>query len=323
MEQEKKTVINLEYTRASSFKRISANLFDFTISIVLGFILLMGTFNIISNNSGFKSIVNTRETILISSELYIKKDSNVNSLKKDLEEDNDLKINEKSYKLNMVLDSFYSNSDFFLEDQGDLIYLKLKNEAKDDKQNLLFDSNLERIYQESDYDEIYLNFYYAAFDSATNYLFQNKEYRDSNNLIIIIVTFSTIGTFLIPFLIFYYLVPLFFTRTHQTFGKLICKIGIIGANGLSITFSRFTLRFLFFYIFELIISIFAFLIPFILSFSMAMISKTHQSLHDYLFTTYVVDVDKKKIYKSLQEYKDSPKKSINLKIEDKSYEPKF
>lgn len=81
------------------------------------------------------------------------------------------------------------------------------------------------------------------------------------------------------------------------------KIALIDVNGLSVKWWKFTLRFLFFYVIELWGSLLSFFIPFIVSLTMAVLSKAHQSLSDYITNTYMVSIDNKSIYKDVFEYK--------------------
>lgn len=131
----------------------------------------------------------------------------------------------------------------------------------------------------------------------------NNEYRNLNRQLLLIDTFSVLGTLLFPFLIFSYVIPLFNVRTRQTLGMMATKIALIDVNGLSVKWWKFTLRFLFFYVIELWGSLLSFFIPFIVSLTMAVLSKAHQSLSDYITNTYMVSIDNKSIYKDVFEYK--------------------
>lgn len=94
----------------------------------------------------------------------------------------------------------------------------------------------------------------------------------------------------------YFVPPLFFRRGRKTLGKALYHIGLIDDRLLSPTLPRFLVRFLVFYFLELVISLFSFGIPYIISFSMMIFSKNKQGFPDYMSKLYEVDTSKNNIY---------------------------
>jgi hypothetical protein len=115
-----------------------------------------------------------------------------------------------------------------------------------------------------------------------------------------------------------YLVPLFiFRRGRMTFGKAMYGVGLVDSNCLSPSIGRTLARFSIFYFTILILSVFTFGLPIILSFSLMAFSKNKQGFADYMLRINEVDAKRTKIYFSFQEVeleKTSPyKKPIDFK----------
>lgn len=94
----------------------------------------------------------------------------------------------------------------------------------------------------------------------------------------------------------YFVPPLFFKRGRKTLGKALYHIGLIDERLLSPTFPRFLARFAIFLFAELILSLFSFGIPYIISFSMMVFSKKRQGFPDYMLRLREIDTSKANIY---------------------------
>ena len=99
----------------------------------------------------------------------------------------------------------------------------------------------------------------------------------------------------------YLFIPLIFNKGKKTIGKLVFKIGVVNKNLLNVSNKQYFLRFLIFLFLEVILSIFTFLIPIIISFNMIFFTKNKQCLHDYIMHFQLVDTSMYKIYNSLDE----------------------
>lgn len=102
-------------------------------------------------------------------------------------------------------------------------------------------------------------------------------------------------------LIVFYIVPLCFKRDKKTLGRLLFKIGLVNKNMLYVNFKTFTLRFLIFLFVEIILSIFTFVLPLIISFTMMLVTKNKQCLHDYILNIQEIDETIDKVYYSYDE----------------------
>lgn len=100
--------------------------------------------------------------------------------------------------------------------------------------------------------------------------------------------FAGIFTYLIP--------PLFFRRGRMTLGKALYHVGLIDNRLLSPTIGKFLARFAIFFFGELILSLFSFGIPYIVSFSLMAFSKSRKGFPDYMLKLTEVDTSQANIY---------------------------
>ncbi len=317
----KKEIEEIFLERAGNGRRFSATLLDLFLSLLTGFVLLTLTFTLIESHPNVIEMNQKREEISIASGLYVKGEKTLIRYNDTINDNKDLSYNEKSDLLNDKIYTFYTEKDFFTKEEGVGIYQKELKEAKTKDEKSLFTENYERALANSDYDEIYYDFYYDFFDRTTGYLLKNSNYFEINQSIILIYSLSIILTLSLPFILFFYLIPLCFVRTRQTIGMKICRIALVDYTGLSVKPLKFSLRFLFFFVFIVIGSMITFLIPMAISITMMTLSKSHQSLTDYLSGTYYVSIENRKIYKDIYEYELSKKGQSNLRIEDENYRP--
>jgi len=112
------------------------------------------------------------------------------------------------------------------------------------------------------------------------------------SLLIIISLFSGISYQYLPYIItgiaiiLFYFLPYFFS-SGQTFGKRIQKIKIVGMEGENISIIRILLR----DIFKLTLSVVTFGLYLVIAF-FVMSDKTSQTIHDRIFKTKVIDLEK-------------------------------
>ena len=118
----------------------------------------------------------------------------------------------------------------------------------------------------------------------------------------------------------YFIPPLFFRRGRMTLGKALYRIGLVDKNVLSPTFAKHLLRFLIFFFAELVLSIFTFGIPFIISFTLMLCSKNKQGFPDYMLKLTEIDASKQKIYynkiEALSDKASVYKKPTDFKLPD-------
>ncbi len=318
--EEQRETVTLEYERATIPRRLSASLFDFFATFVVGFILLIATFAILDNNTSVQNAISTREDIACTSALYTMQDEVLTQMSDVIDDDENLTINEKCDEYDEILTYFFSNDLFFEEGAGEAIYLAFKEEAYYNDERMFDDAGI-RLLSDIDSESEYLTFYQDTYDSAVGYLYQNEEYTSAYRLILLAYILGILITFTIPLLIFFLVIPLCFTRTRQTLGMKITRIALIGADAMAVKTWVFVLRFLFLLFLEVYLSLISFLIPIFFSAGFMILGKSHQTLHDYVCNTYCVAIDNRVIYKDKAEYRLSLKKKKGITIEDEEYEP--
>ena len=111
-----------------------------------------------------------------------------------------------------------------------------------------------------------------------------------------------IGALIISTIILYLIIPLFM-KNGETLGKKLFSIGLASAkDGFKVKRSQIIIRFLVFLLLELLLSVFTFGLPLIISFSMLVFNKNGYSLHDYLAATVCIDRKNTIIYKDYDEF---------------------
>ena len=315
-----KEIHELYYERASTGKRLAALLFDTFTSLFVGFLLLMLVLVLLQHSPIVLDRVRTREDIALTSGLYVRGEEGLSRyLEEVLEED--IGIDDQSEKIDERLSAFYAMDTFFPDGNGEELYRQYKDQAKTEDDRFLFVDG-ERALVNDDDDKIYLEFYKESYEVALGYLLGDADYARASRDILLLYTFSILGNFLFPFWIFFLVVPLFFRRTRQTFGMKLTRLAVVSADGLSVKTGKFIGRFLFLFVVEIVLSLAVFLTPFALSLGMMVLGKTHQSLHDYVFNTYVIFLDKGEIYRDEAEYRLSLKrKEGGITLEDSHYRP--
>ena len=315
-----KEVQELYYERAATGRRLSSLLLDVFCSFLLGFLLLVLVLFLLDSSSIIKAQRTIREELSLSSGLYVQEEGKTRRYL-DLVLEDESAVDNQSEEMDFCLEAFYAMETFFPKNDGTAIYLQYKEEAKTEDGMSLFE-NGKRCLTNDDYDGDYLQFYKESYEIALGYLFQNEDYASSSKAIILIYTFSIIGDFLFAILVFFLIVPLLFGKTKQTLGMKMTHLALVSADGLALSTGRFLGRFLFLFLIEVVLSLASFLIPFFVSLGMMVLSKTHQSLHDYVLNTYCIFLDKGEIYKDEAEYRLSRKeKEGSIALEDPKYRP--
>lgn len=301
-------VIELDYHKVSTKANFASNLFDGFATLILSFLLLLLNNFIFSKTPLGIQTKNERDDIILSSYLYKKDDKNnikdVYSLVNDNEE---LTTDEKSKEYDKTLTYFFTE---FVKNEN--IYKNYKKEAKVDNEIRLFDDDGNRLLTNTDDDNKYFEFYKNVIRNiAPGYLTSSKIYRDNLKKSIIQNILLFYLSLFISNTIFFYIFPLIFYRGRKTLGMKMVNIALVDVNAMSVSFKRFTLRYLFYFFIIITLSLVSFFIPLIVSITMMFANKTGQGLTDYVFNTYKVDSSSSSIYLNKEEYLE-----VNFKNED-------
>lgn len=155
---------------------------------------------------------------------------------------------------------------------------------------------------------------------ALGYLISSNEtyYELTRELSIVFICVEVPLCLLTGFILVYFVPPLFFKRGRKTLGHALYKISLMDSRLLSPTFGRFLAR-TGIILCEIILSIFTFGIPLILSFSLNVFSKMHQGFADYMLKLVKIDSSKNKVYMTYDEAKilelPDHKKPVDFKME--------
>ena len=331
--------IKIEYEHPKFFHRIMANLLDLLIFIGIGILLFIPTNAIIKSTNGYKNADAIVETHRRDCGIYIyyektKTYLTIPSYYDNYSEDSSGYV--KAQKTEEAIDKFLiyiknnASASSYQEVEKDYRDFRLDKSYEGQKYFVLNDANEVVSNKESDggtckasSDDYYKNIFKPfVMSNCAGYLVTLfPDYYDAMKLMSNYFFFLEIPVVLTLAAILVYYVPgLFFRRGRKTLGKALFKVGLVDAKILSPSLGRFTARFGIFFL-ELVLSLFTFAIPFIISFTLMAFSKGKQGFPDYMLRLTEVDVSKAKIY--LNKYDaliDSSKQNkdpIDFKLIDK------
>ena len=352
-EHENNEVLRVEYTKPKFWHRCMANFVDFFIMLIMFLGLFIGVRAIVQNTSSYKSSISRLGQIQIQSGLYIDSDSGETATKNmDLIYycDSHLETYGKYYDINETITDPKTKNAYVIQGlQKFFLYCSDENicpKERYDELLIYFDEarlnpTLNDVHyyikdadnkiipnptlaEEAQNAKNYYNNVFKPFieKKCIPFLSANViEYRklskvDYNTLVFIElpIAYSLAGilTYLVP--------PLFFRRGRKTLGKALYHIGLIDSRVLSPTLPRFLARFAIFFFGELILSLFSFGIPYIISFSLMAFSKKKQGFPDYMLGLYEIDTSKANIYMDYVEAQlknELHGKAIDFKMEER------
>lgn len=314
--------MEVNFIKAKYSNRIFAFCTDLIIMIIAALGLMIGTRAIVFNLDYYKNAIETVTEIQLNSGLFIEKNtSEVVSLANYYQPQTADDFKKCGEELDLALKGFYSNEMFFentTESYQHYVDLKVESEL------FIYVDSTHKEAVPLGSDETSLKSMYSFYCStikndAARFIAAVNGYVESTRTINLTSIFIIL---LIPIVltvtIFEYLVPLLIGNGRKTIGKWLFKIAVVDVRGLQPTLGRFTLRFLFLLIIEIILSVITFTLPLIVSFSMFAFSKTNQSLHDYVLNTYVVDSSDTRVFKNEKEYLEAKQRAENLNLRDKN-----
>ena len=324
-ELERNEVVNINYTQPKFWHRVMANFIDFFLFILHFFLLFLLARTIVLTTPDYQAAETTIANAQIDSGLYImdhldddkivdvityidrytqvygsefdgvsedggkptgKNGQAVYAINKFIDYTNKPEVSTHdelvSYYDEIRLETVTSDGIHFYIKDGDNIVIN---------ETLASDPEKRKLY----YVEIYTPFIEKR---CLPFLTTNvPEYRNAyrvefNYLVFIELPIS----YILAAILVYYVPPLFFRRGRKTLGKAIYHIGLIDDRVLSPTLARFTARFAILLFGELILSLFTFGIPYIISFSIMTFSKSRQGFPDYMLHLYEIDTSRANIY---------------------------
>lgn len=290
--------IEVVYTKGKMSKRLFAYFIDLSLLILMSFVFLSLSNMVVQSTPMFKEREAELTEIKNDSKLYV---DNVYILTYVNDSEEFESFTQKKEFISSALDEFYNNPEYFksiVEIQAD--YNKRKADAVNESNIHVFVKNSEDVLIENEQvspEDLY-NFYYTEIDEhALSYLVNNSRYfwLQSHAFIAMVIQFVIIST--IMFTVTYLVLPLTcFKRGRQTLGMKMARIGLIEVTAVNQPAGKYVGRFFFMLFVMYYLNFFAFLLPSIVSVTMMFVSKTAQSLVNYVFNDYIVDVTDQKIY---------------------------
>ena len=331
--------INVTYFRPKLTLRVFANLLDILIFIIIFFACFLGVREIIRTTPTYQSKNNELIQIRVDSGVFAYDDDNVlRDIVSVLNNDKGQTAKSRATRARKAIEQFISyvkdnssneNYETIIKDYNEFrldekmvqndIALFITNESSEVVENpALVDS------AESVSSQVYVTYYEKAYQPFIDnhvraYLVTAiPKYKQitiyQTNMLLWVNIFSV---YCFTGLLVYLLPTLIFRRGRMTFGKALYGIGLVDANCLSPSLARNLSRFTIFYFSILILSLFTFGLPMLISFSIMVFSKNKQGFADYMLRLTEVDAKRTKIYLSFQEVeleKTSPyKKPIDFK----------
>lgn len=310
------TKVNIEYHTPRFHRRIFANLIDFLLFLLVAVGGFLGVRAIVQVTPGYSEN--------ISSLLSIRKDSGLYHLDEEGSSTDiisylsgsDLNAYAKCQNAEGAVDTFiaYLGENVSLEDaltvQEDYDRFRL-NISSGDTHYFVKDSSGDIVYNTREDGTLYLG--YAEYFSSvyTPYIDEHAlgylvtlvpEYLDlvKWEATILFAVEIPIGILLGGILV-YLVPPLILKRGKRTLGKALYQIGLADSRLLSCSWKRYLARWFIFFFGEIVLSIFTFGIPCIISFSLMAFSKHKQGFPDYILGLYEIDCSEQRLYLSYEE----------------------
>lgn len=326
--------INIQYRRPLFYKRVLANVVDALICALLGLIIFLLTMSIVKSTSAYKAAEKRIETVQKESGLYVLQNDRYYDIVSFYKNDKTISASKHKDLLKNSIDDFiYYLNKSGLEESATkvqkhydeyrlgekMVYEGIPCFVKDDNGNIIENPNCTLTYKE------YAEQIYAVYidNYAMGYVVTEvpNMYKDTRLVSNIIFLISIPVAIVLACALVYLVPPLIFKRGRKTIGKLIYKIGLVDERCLNVSTKRFIARYCIFFFAEIVLSVFSFCVPLIISFSMMCFSKNKQGFPDYMLGITEVETDDSKIYYSMDEcavdiaYKQS--KTTDFKMEDR------
>ncbi len=278
-------MVNIERKKASLNNRLAAACLDIFI-LMMGFILLNNFFviPIFNLTSDYNQVYDTYVQELMDSRMY-KEDENNNVI---FVLDNftldELTTYDEIITYNYNLEEYSTNGPSALEE--------FKNSKTDMmKEYFTYDQETDTYTPNEDNESEILTFYSNAFNDLSSFLLVNNEtLANAYSKLNFYNQIERFISILIVSVVLYIVIPLIL-KNGQTIGKKVLKVYVVECDkvGLGLSTSKLLLREGTFVVVEVILSMFTYYIPLILSLIVLVATKNRVSLHDVVSRTMVID----------------------------------
>ena len=334
-EIEKAEIVNVEYERAKLYHRVLANFIDILLMIGMTIVMFIASRAIVQSTSAYRDNDHKIREIQLASGLFINADRtngsavdtkgfDINEYKygdsvqlmtywlprqesltyKDIVGRCESSIKKFTEYMTNIKPKYQDEITNYVNEQ------KLAKVGKVEGHEHFFEKNAEtnEIYipvNESgipyySYQTYFEDFYKLIMDNnlTDDYLTKGvtnfKNYLANEGKCLLFIELP--AAYLTAAILVYFIPPLFLKRGRKTLGKALYHIGLVDKDIFSPTLPRYLARFGIFFIAEMLLSIFTFGAPFIISFTMMLFTKEKQGFPDYLLRLNEIDTSKQKIY---------------------------
>ena len=317
----------INYVPAKLTRRIFANLLDILIFIFLGVSLFIGARAIVSNTSAYKSKFNQMVETKLNSGLYVQEDDKtVTDIISYLNNDDNQTAGSKTKRARKAIDTFFAYTKSFVDsgeisqNQYDVIYedystfMLSEKMVYDGKSMFVLDENNDIIEnaeltgEASNLSNIHSYYFDNAYKPFIDKHLQGylittiPNYYELNEYVALMLIFTEILPAYLVTGLLVYLLPIFiFKHGRMTWGKAVYRIALLDKRVLSPKIGRSLARFAIFYFGELVLSLVTFGIPYIISFTMMLVTKNKQGFPDYMLGLREVDCTSDKVHLSFDE----------------------
>ena len=304
--------ISITYKRPKFYRRIFANLIDILLFALTFFGLFLGCRGIVISSEQYQSNQTQLIQIKKDSGIFINdKDGSLRDIITVLNQNDSYSSSKKKIEARYGIDKFLSYTDTVCDAETAVEIRKSYDEFRleqvvDNKPCFVLVDD--QIKETGDADDLhyYKNVYAEYIDKyCQGYLIKSvPHYYDLTKYLSTVLILGEITpSYLLAGIIIYLIPPIFFRRGKMTIGKALYHIGLLNNKILNPSFKTYFFRFLIFYFGELILSLFTFGLPYIISFSMMVFSKKKQGFPDYMLDLQEVDTSKDKIFNTIEEVK--------------------
>lgn len=314
--------MEVSFNRAKYSSRILAFAADLIVMVVLTLSMMLASQAILKNAPYYQNAGKQMKEIQVLSGLYVQQSNgNVDRLTSYYSPSTQDEFKNYGDSIDASLSTFYKDERFFSDTtKSSAHYIELKLNSK------LFiysDDSHTTVVPKSE-DLTSLKKMYTFYDTtikedATLYITKYPGYVEATKVLNLSFIFlMLLVPMVISITICEFIIPLIIGNGRRTLGKLLFKLSVVDARGLSPKFWQFFARYMFFMFIEIILSAVSFFIPLIVSFSMFAFSKANQSLHDYVCGTYVVDSSSARVFKNEKEYVEAKEKAEAINLLEKN-----
>lgn len=299
--------INIDYLPPKLSRRVFARITDAAIMLIVFLLSFVSIKAIYESTSTYKTVVQNMTDIRLESGLYAYKDDQVLNVVTIAYQDKKMSNGQKKTYLDNALNHFLN----YVKNESEESYNKVLNElnAFKLKDTLVYENKALFVKNEDGKivenpagvkAEAYVDLFYAPFiDTNCNGFLVTEipSYYDGTKYLSALLMYLNLPlSFFISSFLVYFVPPLIFRRGRKTLAMFFYNIGFVNKECMNLSFKEWIVKFLIFYFFELLLSLFTFAIPLLISGTMMVASKSKQNFNEYMLKIKEVDTSTGKIY---------------------------